>query len=37
VAVLAHVAERHRGAGRLLGVHSMTSSATADNDGGTVS
>jgi hypothetical protein len=33
-AKLAHVAERHRRAGRVLGVHSMASSARASSVGG---
>src|SRR5271165_4483151 len=33
---LAHVAERHRRAGRVLGGHSITSSASASSDAGTV-
>src|SRR6516164_9327801 len=35
-AELAHIGERHRRAGLVLGVHSMTSSARTSNEGGTV-
>ena len=34
-AMLVHAAERHRRTGRVLGVHSMTSSARASSIGGT--